>query len=365
MSDTYLVAEIGTGHEGDLARAEELIGAARESGADCAKFQYVIAREIVHPRTGAVALPGGPTPLYERFLGLEQRVDFYAELSRLCERYGVDFLCTPFGVESARALHSLSPSALKIASPELNHTELLGEVAAYGLPLLVSTGVSRLSDIEYALSVLGRDRVTLLHCVTAYPAPEEEYNLRVIQTLQSVLGVPVGLSDHSQDPVLVPGLAAALGAAVIEKHFTLSRRGTGLDDPIAMDPTMFERMSATVRRVDAVTTLDPHHGSSKAIAEFEAEYGRDRVRGVLGDGVKRLAPREAGSYRTTRRSLLATSRIERGATIRAEDFAALRAETLAPGLEPRYAEIVAGRVARESVAPGEPITWETLLGRRT
>ncbi|MFW6313793.1 MAG: N-acetylneuraminate synthase family protein, partial [Spirochaetota bacterium] len=223
MADTYIVAEIGTGHEGDIDRAQELIHAARECGADCAKFQYVLAREIVHPATGAVNLPGGATPLFERFSNLEQPVDFYARLKELCEKHAIDFLCTPFGIESARELRTLAPAAVKIASPELNHTELLTEVASYALPLIVSTGVSRLSDIEYALSILGTRDVTLLHCITAYPAPEEEYNLRLIASLRSAFGVPVGLSDHSEDPALVPGLAAALGATVVEKHFTLSR----------------------------------------------------------------------------------------------------------------------------------------------
>jgi N-acetylneuraminate synthase len=363
MSDTYIVAEIGTGHEGDLVRASELIHAARESGADCAKFQYVLAHEIVHPETGAVALPGGPTPLFDRFTELEQPRDFYAELKALCDRHGLDFLCTPFGVESARVLRSLEPAALKIASPELNHTELLREVASWGLPLIVSTGVSELSDIEYALSIVGRSAVTLLHCVTAYPAPEEEYNLRLIRTLRAVFGVPIGLSDHSQDPALVPGLAVALGAAVVEKHFTLSREGTGLDDRIAMDPAMFTEMSATIRRIDAITNLDGDHGSAKVIAEFEAEYGGERVRAVLGDGVKRLAAREAGNYRTTRRSLLALRELEPGSALREDDFAALRSETLAPGLEPRFADVVRGAVVQRRIPAGGAITWEALLSK--
>jgi N-acetylneuraminate synthase len=185
--------------------------------------------------------------LFERFSELEQPIDFYARLKELCEQHEIDFLCTPFGIESARALRTIDPAAIKIASPELNHTELLGELSSYGLPLIVSTGVSQLADIEYALSILGTTDITLLHCITAYPAPEEEYNLRLISSLRAVLGVPVGLSDHSEDPALVPGLAAALGASVVEKHFTLSRSGTGLDDRIAMDPAMFTQMSASIR----------------------------------------------------------------------------------------------------------------------
>ncbi|MFW5684741.1 MAG: N-acetylneuraminate synthase family protein [Spirochaetota bacterium] len=361
MADTYIIAEIGTAHQGDASRARELISAARESGADCAKFQYVIADEIVHPSTGRVALPGGSIPLYERFRALEQPAEFYAGLQAACTAEGVDFLCTPFGLESARSLRALEPRALKIASPELNHTALLNELSGYHLPLIVSTDVSTLADIEYALSILDRESVTLLHCITAYPAPEEEYNLRLIPTLSHVFGVPVGLSDHSEEPNLVPGLAVALGATVVEKHFTLSREGDGLDDPIAMDPVMFTQMSATIRRIDAIRSLDREHGGARVIAEFEQEYGSARVRVVLGDGVKRLAAREAGYYRTTRRSLRAARDVERGDVFEARDLLALRSETLEPGLEPRWADLVVGARASRPVRAGAPITWDCLL----
>lgn len=363
MPDTYIVAEIGTAHGGDLARADELVGAARESGADCAKFQYVIADELVHRSTPDVDLPGGPTPLWERFHALERPPEFYAQLQALCERHHIDFLCTPFGIESARALRELEPPRLKIASPELNHTALLEEVSKYGLPLIVSTGVSLLADIEYALSLLGRADTTILHCITAYPAPEEEYNLRLIRSLAAVFGVDVGLSDHSGDPSLVPGLAVALGATVVEKHFTLSRGGSGLDDPIAMDPDMFTQMCATIRRIDAIRSLDPDSGPDKVIREFEAEFGAERVASVLGDGVKRLAPREAASYATTRRSLLAARDLEAGEPIGPDDIATLRSERLEPGMEPRFArEITGARLAR-ALPAGGPITWDALLAR--
>ena len=361
MADTYVIAEVGTGHGGDITRAAELIAAARECGADCAKFQYVIADEIVHAATGCVMLPGGATALHERFRSLEQPLEFYEKLKQACDSTGIDFLCTPFGVGSARALRRIAPDAVKIASPELNHTQLLHELATYGLPLIVSSGVSTLSDIEYALSILGRSRVTLLHCITAYPAPEDEYNLNLIPALGRVLGIPVGVSDHSQDEHLVPGIATALGATVVEKHFTLSREGNGLDDSIAMDPAMFSRMVATIRRVDAIVLLEPDTGAHRAIGEFTREYGTERVAKVMGDGVKRLAPREAASYRTSRRSLLAVRDLPEDSVIRETDIAALRSETLAPGLEPKYADVVVGARLRRPLRSAEAITWTHLL----
>ena len=160
-----IVAELGTGHGGELDRAFEMIDSAADAGADCAKFQLVIADEILHPLTGAVDLPGGSVSLYERFKELERDEDFYRKIKDHTERRGLHFLCSPFGIRSARILRSLGCKALKIASPELNHLPLLKEVSSYNLPLILSTGVSTLSDIERAVEA-ANGNVTLLHCIT-------------------------------------------------------------------------------------------------------------------------------------------------------------------------------------------------------
>ena len=365
MPDTYIVAEIGTAHEGDITRAKELIQAARESGADCAKFQYVIARELVHPQVGSIDLPGGRIPIYERFRQLELPESFYGELMAICRSVGIDFLCAPFGVESARSLRSLGAESIKIASPEANHTELLTEVATYRLPTILSSGVSTLSDIEYALTILGRNDLTLLHCVTAYPAPEEEYGVAVIPALATILGIPVGISDHSQDPVLVPGLAVTAGAVMVEKHFTLSREGSGLDDPIAQDPAMFTAMSAAIRRIDSILNLDPEHGQEKILEEFRSEYGVKRVESILGDGAKLVPPAAQRNYATTRRSIIAMRDLEPGEVIGHDDVAALRAEKNArPGMEPRFLEVVRGAVVTEPVRAGEGVVWRSIVAHR-
>ncbi|MCX7029336.1 MAG: N-acetylneuraminate synthase family protein, partial [Spirochaetes bacterium] len=254
-----VVAELGTGHLGSPKHARELVDAAAEAGADCAKFQLVYADEILHPLSGAVDLPTGRVELYQRFRELELPVSFFAELKRYVESKGLLFLCSPFGLRSARELRSLGVAALKIASPELNHLPLLEEAAGYGLPLLLSSGVSTLADIERALAVTGRERVVLLHCVTAYPAPEDEYNVSLLANLHAVFGVEVGLSDHSLDPVLVPALAVLHGARVVEKHFTLSRGGSGLDDPIALEPGPFARMVRGIRETEVAGPADALH----------------------------------------------------------------------------------------------------------
>jgi N-acetylneuraminate synthase len=350
----FIVAEAGSAHQGELSCAFELIDAARETGADCVKFQVIFADEIVHPKTGNIDLPGGKTPIYERFRRLERDLSFYRRLKEHSEKRGLVFLCSAFGLRSARFLRDLGVKAVKIASPELNHFPLLRELAGYGLPLVVSTGVSILSDIERALIAAG-PRTVLLHCITAYPAPEEEYNLRVIPNLEAIFGCAVGVSDHSLDSLLVPGLAVTVGTCLIEKHLALSAADDGLDDPIALDPADFARMVQGVRKIEAMS-------AEEARSWLEDRYGRQRVEQTLGDGVKRLAASERRYYLTTNRSLHALNEIHAGQPIEAGQVCIVRSESnLRPGLGPEYLELVVGRTAQRTIPAGEGITWEDVL----
>ena len=215
---SLIIAEIGTSHEGDENKAFALIDAAVEAGADAVKFQWVYADEILHPDTGFVKLPAGNIPLYDRFKQLECSVSFYKKMLDYAHSKGVQFVCSPFGVRSLRELLEIKPDAVKIASPELNHFPMLKELASFRLeqkksgklmiPVIVSSGVSKLSDIEKAVEILGTEKVSLLHCITSYPAPESEYNVKLIQNLHNIFGVETGVSDHSLDPILVPSLTA-------------------------------------------------------------------------------------------------------------------------------------------------------------
>jgi sialic acid synthase SpsE len=347
-----IIAELGTSHGGDPRKARALIDAAAEAGADCVKFQIVYADEILHPNTGEVPLPGGSIGLYDKFKQLETAPSFFGEMKVHAEARGLLFLATPFGIRSARELRALNPLLLKVASPELNYTALLEELASYTLPVLLSSGVSRLSDIEAALDILGRDRTCLLHCVTAYPAPERDYNLRILGSLGAVFGLPLGVSDHSLDPVLVPALAAAQGAAVIEKHLCLSRTDPGLDDPIALPPGDFKRMVEAVRAVSA---------GEEAVEALIRERGRETVEAVLGDGVKRLAPSEAANYERTNRSIHAIRDISPGEILGPDTIAVLRTEKqLRPGLPPWWEARIYGRRARNFIPSGQGIRFEDL-----
>ena len=377
LNYTFLIAEAGTSHGGDRKKAEELVLAAAEAGADCIKFQIVYADEIIHPKTGMVPLPGGDIPLYERFRSFEQPPEFYTALKGVAENAGIRFLCTPFGIRSARILKNIGADMLKIASPELNHIPLLQEISTYGLPIILSTGVSLLGDIDEAIRLLHSGaaavpstdsghpdslrktpETALLHCITAYPAPEEEYNLRLIPNLASIFGVPTGVSDHSTDPILVPALSAALGAKFIEKHFCLDPSGDGLDDPIALSPHNFGKMVRVVRRVEKLLK----ERNSTAFDELQQEYGEQRVQSVLGDGRKRLSPAERDNYGRSNRSIHAVSDLPAGTFLTAENIAVLRTEKeLLPGIHPRYYTLLLRKQIRRTVEAGQGICWKDIL----
>jgi sialic acid synthase SpsE len=364
-SRALIVAEIGTSHGGSPGKAKELIDAAVESGADFVKFQWVYAREILHPASGIVPLPGGGAPLYDVFLSHERPPDFYADAMEYARARGVKFVCSPFGIKSLEELAALRPDAIKIASPELNHFPLLRRLARIadgldaGIPVIVSSGVSTLSDIESALGVLRPScpDIALLHCVTAYPAPEGEYNLRLVDSLSRIFGVPPGVSDHSADPALVPVLSVCMGAKVIEKHITLSREGGGLDDPVALDPDGFKKMTHAVRRAEDAVSEDG--GISRVLDGMRREYGGEKVARVLGDGVKRLARAEADNYGRTNRSLRYIRALKKGSAVGEDDYAALRTEkVLLPGISPAFFDFAHGKRLVRDVGDGDAVLLE-------
>jgi len=349
-----IIAELGTSHNGDINKAKEMIACAGEAGAACIKTQMVYADEILHPNTGIVPLPGGQIRLYDKFKALESPREFYYEIKEFTESKGLLFLCTPFGLKSASILKEMRPKAVKIASPELNFTGLLTEIADWNIPVLLSSGVSKLGDIERALDIIKNEKTCLLHCVTSYPAPENEYNLRLLPNLSAIFGVPIGVSDHSGDPCLIPSLSVCMGASVIEKHFCLSKTDPGLDDPIALPPDDFAKM---VKAIKTASLSDP----DKMITDYRNERGAEIIDQILGSGVKELAESEKANYRLTNRSIHALRDIKKGEIIKKEDYGVLRTEKiLRPGLEPYWEKEIEGRIAKKNIPSGEGIRFEDI-----
>ncbi|MBQ1833081.1 MAG: N-acetylneuraminate synthase family protein [Treponema sp.] len=395
MKQTKVIAEIGTSHGGSLEKAFAMIDEACNAGAHIVKFQWVYADEILHPDTGYVKLPGGDVRLYDRFRQLEVSRDFFAGCCSYAHEKGLMFACSPFGLRSLEELVSIKPDAIKIASPEVNHIPLLKACAEYygKIPIILSSGVSKLGDIEKAVDILtdGSDNpgawnevlppLTLLHCITFYPAPEEEYNVRCVDTLSRVFGLPCGISDHSLDPVLVPSLTVAMGGTMIEKHITLSKKTDGLDDPVALEEEQFAMMCHAVKQCDAVACRYGRDGKASGISDSEISrggivpsardeiirqmsetYGKEKVDAVLGSGVKRLAKIERQNYGRTNRSLHYLRSMKAGETVGENDIAVLRTEKiLTPGIAPDFLELVTGGILSKDVQSGSGVLFSDFI----
>lgn len=375
---SLIIAEIGTSHEGSVEKAKLMIDECAEAGADCAKFQWVYADEILHPKTGFVNLPTGQIPLYDRFRQLECPVSFYKEMLDYTHSKGMKFCCSPFGIRSLMELLSLNPDYVKIASPELNHYPMLKVLAEYRskqkrngeklIPVILSSGVSKMEDINKALEILGKEDVSLLHCITSYPAPETEYNLRVIETLKKELGIEMGVSDHSLDPVLVPVLSVVCGGSIIEKHITLSKKTMGLDDPVALEGEQFALMVHCVHQTEASLKRYGDSGveyTLKQIVSNESDKGlenaEEKISAILGDGIKRLAPAEEANYGRTNRSIHFMRNMKKGDVISEKDIAVLRTEKiLSPGISPEYFDQIIGKTLSKNVTDGDGLQFSDL-----
>ena len=329
----YIIAEAGSNHDQDLDQARRLIDVAAAAGADAVKFQTFTSDKIVAETTTRAkylddVLPPDQT-MSDLFRKLELPHEWHAELKRHAEDQGVDFLSTPFDHEAVDLLDELGVKAFKVATYELWHLPLIRDIASRGKPIICSTGMANLADIQEAVDTVaatGNDQLILLHCVVNYPPPFGDLNLRAIETMRQAFGVPVGWSDHTPG-WLAPVVATTLGAAVIEKHFTTDRSRPGPDHPFALEP---DELASMVR----------------AIRDAEA---------ALGTGIKRRAPAEDDLYVTARRSLFAARAIEGGAILTADDVAILRPGT---GLEVRDIDKVVGRTARRRIERHEPLSWD-------
>lgn len=249
---TFIIAEIGVNHQGDIKFAQDLVDAAVYAGADAVKFQMFDA-ELLEP-------PGERRDMLKR---LEFGFDEFKHIRDYCQDKKIEFMCTPFDTNSLWVLRTLGIKRIKIASGHLTDMKLLQAAEESQLPVILSTGMGNKTDISLALWKLKYSpNITLLHCNSAYPTPYEDVNLRAMKTLRDAFGCPVGFSDHTLG-ISAPFAAVALGAAVIEKHLTLDRNMRGPDHRMSTQPNEFKRMVDGIREVEL----------------------------ALGDGVK--APRES------------------------------------------------------------------------
>jgi N,N'-diacetyllegionaminate synthase len=336
----FVIAEAGVNHNGEMALALRLCDAAKAAGADAVKFQTFRAEDLV--------LPGAPTAQYQarqtgeqdqftmlRKLELDEAQ--HRELQAHCAAIGIEFFSTPFSVDAVDLLVRLGVPRLKLPSGELTHKALVVRAAEMGLPLLVSTGMATMAEVFEALDWVRAARghlegVTVLHCTSAYPAPDATLNLRAIATMAQSLGLPIGYSDHSLG--IEAALAAvALGAVAVEKHLTLDVRLPGPDHAASLEPAGFAAMVQGIRRIEA----------------------------MRGDGVKAPRPEELDAARVARRSIVAACDIPAGAVLQ-EGMLACRRPT--GGIAPKWWDAVTGRTATVAIAAGSLLQWAQLDGER-
>ena len=331
-----IIAEGGVNHNGDAALARRLVDAAATSGADAVKFQTFNAERLATASAPKARYQLHTTGSSESQLDMLRRLelarDAYPGLMDRCRRQGLLFLSTPFDEESADFLHELGMACFKIPSGELTNLGLLAHVAGFGKPMIISTGMATLDEVSLAVDTArgaGSSEVILLHCVSSYPAPPREVNLRAMQTLASTFGVPVGFSDHTQG-IEAALAAAALGACVIEKHLTLDRSLPGPDHRASLLPEELAAMVQGIRTVEA----------------------------VLGDGAKKPAASEHDTARVVRKSLVAARDIPKGSTLTDDLVVVKRPGT---GLPPGMLRQVIGRTATQDI-PGDTVLTQEMLG---
>ena len=331
----FIIGEAGVNHNGSLEMAKQLVDVAVEARVDAVKFQTFKAEKVVSSHAPKAAYQKSTTNPAESQLEMGRRLELpyeaFRELQAYCDQCGVLFMSTPFDEDSVDFLDNISVPVFKIPSGEVINHPFLKYVARKGKPLIMSTGMSYLSEVDEAVRAVwnaGNEQLVLLHCVSNYPADPADVNLRAIQTMAAAFQVPIGYSDHTLG-IQVALAAVALGACVIEKHFTLDRDLPGPDHRASLEPTELRAMIDGIRKVEQ----------------------------ALGNGRKMPASSEEDTRRVARRSLVAAQDILAGTALTAELIVIKRPAT---GLPPAILRYILGRHARINIPSGMPIDLSML-----
>ncbi|MBF0231444.1 MAG: N-acetylneuraminate synthase [Desulfamplus sp.] len=325
---TYIIAEAGVNHNGDLTLAKQLIEVASEAGANAVKFQTFQAEKLV-TRLAEKAdyqkqVTSAQESQFEMIKKLELNVEAHHELMKYCRQCSIQFLSTPFDLESIDLLAGLQLPLFKIPSGEITNLPYLRHIAQYKNSVIMSTGMASLGEVEEALSVLenggiDRKQITILHCSTEYPTPMEDVNLKAMQTIASAFpGVQVGYSDHTLG-IEVSVAAVAMGASVIEKHFTLDKTMEGPDHKASLEPGELKAMVKAIRNIET----------------------------AMGSGIKAPTPSELKNKSVVRKSIIALKSIKKDETLTEENIGVKRPGT---GINPmRWNEIIGSKAKRSFI----------------
>jgi N-acetylneuraminate synthase len=327
----FIVAEAGVNHNGSEEIAKQMIHEAKTAGADAIKFQTFIPEKLASKSAQKATYQLETTDPEESQLEMLKKLALpektFENLFKLSQKIEITFLSAPFDEESAEFLFDLGVEVFKIPSGEIDNIPLLRQIADYSRPVIISTGMSCLSEVEKAWKIFYDNEVPtiLLHCTSNYPCLYEDVNLRAIDTLREGFNCPVGYSDHTEGMV-IPIAAIARNCALLEKHFTLEKSMSGPDHKASMEPEEFRAMITHLRTVEI----------------------------ALGNGVKVPSPREFAVQRVVRKRLVAAMNIKAQQVIHPNMLTAKRP---ANGISPSYFDLVVGRKAIKNIAKDEPILW--------
>lgn len=343
----FLIAEAGVNHNGSLELACKLVDVAVEAGADAVKFQTFKAENVVSKKAEKAKyqnkVPGNAESQFEMIKKLELSFEDFRKIKRYCDKRGIIFLSTPFDYESVDFLEELVP-IYKVGSGEITNLPFLEYIAKKGKPIILSTGMATLGEVEEATGAIINANpsffdtfhlsrltshlppLTLLHCISEYPAKHEDVNLKAMLTLKKVFNLPVGYSDHTLG-MEIPIAAVAMGARVIEKHFTLDKNLPGPDHKASLEPHQLRQMVKAIRNVERSS----------------------------GDGIKRPAQSELEMMKVVRRSLMATRDIKAGEVVKESDITIKRPGT---GILPKFKKIIIGMRPTKNIKKDESINWE-------
>jgi len=332
-SKVFIIAEAGVNHNGRLDLAYQLIDVAKDVGADAVKFQTFKAENVVSKLADKAEYQkkttGSDESQLEMIKKLEISFDDFVKLKKYCDKKEIMFLSTPFDHPSIDFLYNLI-DIYKIPSGEIINYPYLKHIAAKNKPIIMSTGMANLGEIEEAINTIravnSEVKISLLHCNTNYPTPYKEVNLKAMQTLEAAFKLPVGYSDHTLG-IEVPVAAVAMGAKIIEKHFTLDKKLPGPDHKASLEPAELKEMVKAIRNIEK----------------------------ALGDGIKKPNKNEIEIMKIARKSLIATKDIKLGEIIKESDITIKRPGT---GILPKFKEIVIGMKLINNIRQDEPFRWE-------
>lgn len=316
-----IIAEAGINHNGNVELAKKIIRETATIGADIVKFQIYQVEEFCSKNN----------IYYNLFKAIEFDEEEWVEIANYAKDQKILFSASVFGNISADILEKIGSPVYKISSGDVTDLPLLNYVARKNKPIILSTGMASIPEIDDAINEIyntGNHQVFLLHCVSNYPTKFEETNLRAIQTLKSVFKVQVGFSDHTEG-ILIPPVAVAMGANIIEKHITLDKSFPGPDHKLSLEPNEFKKMILSIRAVES----------------------------ALGCGIKKPSIEEEKVKMDIRRSIIANVDIRKGTIITKDKLKIVRP---ASGIEPKFIDLVYGKVAKENISADEPLSWDVI-----